>query len=209
MVRHSAVVAPHRPASGRDLLFIQGGVGRTTLLASVPWQLALQQKRVIVVDLDLEALGIGALLGATAQRGVVDALMGIVPRSILRLLKASTTHAQQHPRGKGPLILPEDLMRGLIETSIGRVTELGDEYKVVTRLENLAGQTMLMDRADVIALLARPTSTRDRFGTDGEAIFDELRRTGVLERRPGRVDVPDIYRYGYGIKRKGGARMPR
>lgn len=53
----------------------KGGVGRTTLLASVAWQLALQKKRVIVVDLDLEAPGIAALLGASARRGVIDALM--------------------------------------------------------------------------------------------------------------------------------------
>ncbi len=53
----------------------KGGVGRTTLLASVAWQLALQKKRVIVVDLDLEAPGIAALLGASARRGVIDVLM--------------------------------------------------------------------------------------------------------------------------------------
>jgi MinD-like ATPase involved in chromosome partitioning or flagellar assembly len=53
----------------------KGGVGRTTLLASIAWQLALQQKRVLVVDLDLEAPGVGPLLGAAARRGVVDALI--------------------------------------------------------------------------------------------------------------------------------------
>lgn len=53
----------------------KGGVGRTTLVASVAWQLALQKKRVIVVDLDLEAPGIASLLGASARRGVIDAIM--------------------------------------------------------------------------------------------------------------------------------------
>ncbi len=63
-----------------------------------------------------------------------------------------------------------------------------------------------MARGEVIAALGRPT-LRDKLTMDGEGVFDELRRTGVLEvRRDGRIDVPDIYRYGYGIKRKGGAR---
>jgi MinD-like ATPase involved in chromosome partitioning or flagellar assembly len=53
----------------------KGGVGRTTLHASVAWQLALQKKRVIVVDLDLEAPGIADLLGASARRGVIDAII--------------------------------------------------------------------------------------------------------------------------------------
>ncbi|HVV86739.1 MAG TPA: P-loop NTPase [Kofleriaceae bacterium] len=53
----------------------KGGVGRTTLLASVAWQLALQKKRVIVVDLDLEAPGIAELLGASSRRGAIDAIV--------------------------------------------------------------------------------------------------------------------------------------
>lgn len=53
----------------------KGGVGRTTLLASVAWQLAASGKRVVAVDLDLEAPGLGALLGVQTQRGVVDYLV--------------------------------------------------------------------------------------------------------------------------------------
>jgi len=53
----------------------KGGVGRTTLLASAAWQLAEQGKRVVVVDLDVEAPGAGALLGARTDRGVLDFLV--------------------------------------------------------------------------------------------------------------------------------------
>lgn len=53
----------------------KGGVGRTTLLASTAWQLALEGKRVVAIDLDVEAPGLGALLGATTRRGVLDFLV--------------------------------------------------------------------------------------------------------------------------------------
>lgn len=51
----------------------KGGVGRTTALVATAWQLAsAEKKRVAVVDLDLEAPGLGAVLDADAPRGVLD-----------------------------------------------------------------------------------------------------------------------------------------
>ena len=53
----------------------KGGVGRTTALAPCAWQLASEGTTVVVIDLDLEAPGAGALLGAQTQRGIVDVLV--------------------------------------------------------------------------------------------------------------------------------------
>jgi MinD-like ATPase involved in chromosome partitioning or flagellar assembly len=53
----------------------KGGVGRTTLLASTALQLAAEGKRVVAIDLDVEAPGLGSLLGATTRRGVIDFLV--------------------------------------------------------------------------------------------------------------------------------------
>jgi MinD-like ATPase involved in chromosome partitioning or flagellar assembly len=53
----------------------KGGVGRTTALASTAWQLARAGKRVVVIDLDVEAPGIGSLLGVQTERGLVDFLV--------------------------------------------------------------------------------------------------------------------------------------
>ena len=42
---------------------------------------------------------------------------------------------------------------------------------------------------------------------NGAAVLDELKRIGVVSvRDDGRIDVPDIYREGFGIKRKGGTK---
>jgi hypothetical protein len=58
----------------------KGGVGRTTSLASFAIQRARAGERVAVIDLDLDAPGVGALLaaddkGTVAQWGVVDFLL--------------------------------------------------------------------------------------------------------------------------------------
>lgn len=51
----------------------KGGVGRTTLLGIVARQLVREKFRVCAIDLDLEAPGLGVLLGvASAERGVLD-----------------------------------------------------------------------------------------------------------------------------------------
>lgn len=50
----------------------KGGVGRTTTLALLAWLLARDGKRVLVVDLDLEAPGLSTLLRAPVRRGVLD-----------------------------------------------------------------------------------------------------------------------------------------
>ena len=46
-------------------------------------------------------------------------------------------------------------------------------------------------------------------GWDGKLVLEEFVRLGLLIlRRDGRLDVPDIYRYCFGIKRKGGVSRP-
>lgn len=161
----------------------------------------------------------GAVMGKGVRKGYThrwilarlrDAGGRIVPRSLLRLLGFAATRAQRDPLTQGPLMEPTSLVGALEDTSRARVNELREEYPFVGRLEHLRGQTMLMDRSRVIAALARGPFGDDGLGTDGSAVFDELRRVGALEVRDDkRIDVPDIYRYGFGIKRKGGAPRPK
>ena len=105
---------------------------------------------------------------------------------------------------------PTDLSGALARTSLDRGAELAEEVPLVSRLQRLEGLTLLLPRREVEVRLAKRAGPTDTFVEDGAAAIEELQRLGVLAIRPdGRVDVPDIYRYGYKIKRKGGVRKPR
>jgi MinD-like ATPase involved in chromosome partitioning or flagellar assembly len=56
----------------------KGGVGRTTLLLACALLLARKQKRVALIDLDLEAPGLGPILGAAGERGVLDYIVDYI-----------------------------------------------------------------------------------------------------------------------------------
>lgn len=63
----------------------KGGVGRTTALVSCAWQLAAAGKQVCVVDLDLEAPGLSAMLNVQTERGVLDYLVDFVATGVSNL----------------------------------------------------------------------------------------------------------------------------
>lgn len=50
----------------------KGGVGRTTLVGTTAWQLARAGKKIVVIDLDLEAPGAASLFDVEPHHGVVD-----------------------------------------------------------------------------------------------------------------------------------------
>jgi MinD-like ATPase involved in chromosome partitioning or flagellar assembly len=74
----------------------KGGMGRTTALAACAWQLAREGKSVAVLDLDLEAPGAGALLGATTERGLLDLLVDTLATGVTDL---ETSHAPAEALG--------------------------------------------------------------------------------------------------------------
>lgn len=162
-----------------------------------------------------EVMGSGVKKGFTytwIPNHLQDSQGRIVPRSMLNLLAFSAEDALQNPLGRKGLQLmtPQNLIAGLAEASRRRVEELKEEYPVVLRLKNLEGAILLLEPGEVISRLSQPVHGDRTTSTDGAAIYEELRRIGVLSvRADGRVDVPDIYRTGFGIKRKGGARRAR
>lgn len=161
-----------------------------------------------------EVMGSGSNKGYTYRwipNRIQDAQRRIVPRSMLSILGFAAKSAIQRPLGKGNrLVRPSDLYAALEGTSKERVREISEEYPAVRRLENLRGLHVMLEKGQVVERVARPVD-RETGGvpTNGEAVFDELIRLGVLKvRTDGRVDVPDIYRSGFGIKRRGGVGRP-
>ena len=81
---------------------LKGGVGRSTAVAVLAWYLARHGKRVVVVDLDLEAPGLGSiLLGDLPAYGLADwlveALVGQADRLLLEDCLAPSPVADECP----------------------------------------------------------------------------------------------------------------
>lgn len=163
----------------------------------------------------------GELMGSGTKKGLTyrwipnrlqDAHARAVPRSILNLARSAADFALN--RGPGAqslrLLTPPELQGSLERTSLRRVSELTEEFPVVGRLENLRGRTVMLARKGAVEALSRATRTEDEHAGDGEHVLRTLIELGVMsERTDGRIDVPDIYRYGFGILRKGGVKRPR
>lgn len=156
----------------------------------------------------------GATMGSGARKGFTyrwmlnhlqDAHVRVVPRSLVNLVAIAADQALvRGPQATAAdqLLHPSELAGALEHTSERRVAELKEEHQIVERLSRLKGAVVLLPRRQVVKKL-------DENG-DGEAVFRELVNLGVLAvRADGRIDVPDLYRYGYGIKRKGGVARPK
>lgn len=159
---------------------------------------------------------VGRYMGAGPGKGLShrwiinhlqDAHQRVTPRSLFVLIRGAAELAVGQPKAVyRRLLAPIELQHALEKASTRRVNELIEDYPVVARLEGLRGMILLMSRADVRKAL-RGVSAGDGFGDDADAVFEELLRIGVLaDRGAGRFDVPDVFRYGFGIKRKGGTR---
>lgn len=162
-----------------------------------------------------EQMGSGDKKGLTYRwipNRLQDAHARAVPRSILNLVRNAANFALAQGPGAQSLRLltPVELQGALQNTSKRRVNELKEEFPVVARLEGLGGKTVMLTRKVAVDALSRPSAEADEHGTDGEQVLQSLIELGVMsERDDGRIDVPDIYRYGFGILRKGGVKRPR
>ena len=108
------------------------------------------------------------------------------------------------------------LQAAVTKVSVDRVKELTqEEYGWLENLvDRLRGQTMLMDKMKFMHYLevqAWPEAERDELpGTTALEIFDVLKTLGIIQETwDGRINVPEIYLHGFGLKRRGGIRRPR
>lgn len=158
---------------------------------------------------------VGRQMGKGVKKGYVyrwipnrlqDAHQIIAPRAFVNLVAyAAEAALTRGPRAKySRLLHPTELQAALDTTSSQRADEVSEEYPLVALLQELRGLQVPASESDVVKRLE---------AGEVDAAPDALRQLldiGVLRRRSDhRIDVPDVYRYGYGIKRKGGVARPR
>lgn len=150
----------------------------------------------------------------------------VSPRSFLQALrKAAEDTAERYPDHEYALHF-DSIKRGVQAASDTRVTELREDYPWVDRvLRPLEGMTVPC-KFDEISKLWKENHVLDSLTKDieqdavklpplhieenAQGIRLDLELLGVfLRMRDDRVNIPDVFRVGYGLGRKGGVRVAR
>jgi hypothetical protein len=184
----------------------------------------------------IEALA-GPWMGASAKRGntytwipvhLSDAKRHLSPRSILLAFKQAAEWTDTHRQNHNFALHYEGVQQGVVKASEIRVSELKEDYPwVEPLLRALKGAAVpltfdelrekwtdacvqeSLDAASVSQRLPPRRYSNDP-GRKLDALVDDLVELAVLYRTEDkRYNMPDIFRVGFGIKRKGGVRPPR
>jgi MinD-like ATPase involved in chromosome partitioning or flagellar assembly len=137
----------------------KGGVGRTTLVAAYALWLASKaaRNRVAIIDLDLEAPGVGTLFSAESERGVLDVLVDHIATGRIDLADASIPSQLAGDLGPKITVFPAGRMSASYVQKLARLdfssTEPGQDNPVGTALAAML-RAMKGDH-DIILLDAR------------------------------------------------------
>ena len=198
--------------------------GRT--MVKVPRPLEENRQRKAFHDMAGQWMGRGPKRGfpySWIPNHLADAAGRVSPRSFLKALRTSAENtANEHPDHPNALHF-ESIKRGVQEASRVRVAEIQEDYPWVHRvLQPLRGMTVPCKFAEIVERW-RENNVLERLKEDisqndvklpplhivqeDEGIREDLESLGVFRRMgDGRVNVPDVFRVGYGLGRRGGVR---
>ena len=174
-----------------------------------------------------EALA-GPWMGRDRRRGVpytwsvghlADGRGQTSPRSFLAAIRrAAEDSSERYPQHDQALHF-ESIKRGIQRASEIRVQEMAEDYPWVPDvLAALGGMNVPIDFDAVMTKWqesfpggAQGTSTSQlpaqHVDRGWSGVREDLQRLGLLEvRKDGRIDMPDLYRVGFGLGRKGGVK---
>lgn len=168
---------------------------------------------------------IGKYMGANAKKGITyrwipnhlqDAGGRIAPRSFLKLFAlAAQSRIQQHSTVEQNTLLLQssDLQGALMNTSDDRIRELQEEYPWLESLKTSLVNLIAPMQKEIFLDAVKSTIWRSEKQppvTNPEGILQYLLQLGIVESRSdGRINMPEIYLYGFKVKRKGGVKRPK
>jgi len=174
---------------------------------------------------------IGKFMGANARKGYTyswipnhlqDAGGRIAPRSFLKLFSLAANrrlerfNENQQSLSGTTLLQPSDLQGALMDTSEDRIRELAqEEYPWLEALKtSLTGLEVPTPKSKFLEVLT-DTQWSEKIGKRPPALKPEevlqyLLKLGIIESRSdGRINMPEIYLYGFEVKRRGGIKRPK
>jgi hypothetical protein len=195
------------------------------------WQLADEAKRESAKQRALFAALAGPWMGTDRRRGVpyvwsvshlADGRGRTSPRSFLAAIRAAAEDSFERYPSYTYALHYESIKRGVQSASEIRVREMAEDYPWVTNLmEPLRGLTVpcafetiaerwkeSFPQGPGAAAGNRLPPQHAELGWAG--VRDDLTRLGVFETmRDGRINMPDLYRVGFGLGRRGGVKPIR
>ncbi|MCK7580976.1 MAG: hypothetical protein MZV65_38750 [Chromatiales bacterium] len=170
----------------------------------------------------------GPWMGRDRRRGVpytwsvshlADGRGQTSPRSFLAAIhQAAEDSGERYPQHDYALHY-ESIKRGIQKASEIRVTEVAEDYPWVPEvLSELKGMNVPCVYEEMLARWCErfPGGPQDihldrlpaqRATRGWEGIREDLQRLGLIEtKKDGRIDMPDLYRVGFGLGRKGGVK---
>ncbi len=169
---------------------------------------------------------VGVYMGANQKKGLVyrwlldhvrDGLGRGYPRPFVLLMEEAARLELQHfgTLGSPRLLEPTSLRRALDRVSGDHVAQSLDEWPWLDAIKAKLRVNPLVPYAEkeAIKLLEGLSGAMDAAPPpfEGRELLDYLLELGILRRRPvdGRLDAPDLYLAGLGLRRKGGVRKKR
>ena len=170
---------------------------------------------------------IGHYMGNSPKKGLSyqwipnhlqDANGSLAPRSFLKCFSIAAAGMLEHPHEldkltkNSYLLQPSMIQNALVSVSEDRVSELAEEYPWLNTLKRqLSGLTMLVDRDTFLERIEMCAWNDEERKTlpdqSSQGIFYVLQKLGIVFiSNDGRVNVPEIYLHGFGMRRKGGLR---
>ena len=168
---------------------------------------------------------IGRYMGASPKKGdsyswvpnhLQDANGDLAPRSFLKCYACAAKVMLQNPKTQSTtaLLTASSIQGAVQEVSADRVAELKEDFPWLENLKTvLEGETLLMPgmefRKKMKQLLDMDTKVKPPVRTV-EELMNLLMSLGIIQKNTDeRINMPEIYLHGFGLRRKGGLRRPK
>jgi hypothetical protein len=166
---------------------------------------------------------VGVYMGANRKKGLVyrwlidhvrDGLGRALPRPFVRLIEEGARQELAAPGTlRQPRLLgPASLRRALDRVSDDHVVQSRDEWPWLATVISKLSESALVpwdSERDLTKLLEEVSETAGAGAPpySGRELMEYLIEVGILRRRPdSRIDAPDLFLSGLGLRRKGGVR---
>ncbi|RMF28208.1 MAG: hypothetical protein D6765_06345 [Bacteroidetes bacterium] len=147
-----------------------------------------------------------------------DAKGQVSPRSFLAALREAAADTQENHPDHPFALHYNSIKRGVQKASIIRVDELAEDYPwIITLMKPLEGLVVPVEFEEIKrrwteertleTLTSGNRLPPEHLGEGPEGVRKDLERIGIFQRmKDGRVNIPDLYRVGFKMGRRGGVR---